>query len=65
MYESLINTVMLASHTCDYSRGVKKTRAVEGLSRREDVFEVGLAAKMADLDKFSTLRGPARAQVWK
>jgi hypothetical protein len=65
MYESLINTVVLASHTCDNSRGVKKIRAAESLSGTEDMFRVGLAAKMADLDKFSTLRGPARAQVWE
>jgi hypothetical protein len=65
MYESLINTVVLASHTCDYSRGVKKTRATEDHSGSVDVFQVGLAAKMADLDKFSTMRGPARAQVWE
>jgi hypothetical protein len=65
MYESLINTVVLASHTCDYSKGVKKTRAIGNSSLSADKFEVGLAAKMADLDKFSTLRGPARAQVWE
>jgi hypothetical protein len=65
MYESLINTVVLASHTCDYTKGVRRKRATEDLPGPMNEFKVGLTAKMADLDKFSTLRGPARAQVWE
>ncbi|KAK0862907.1 hypothetical protein LTR87_016409 [Friedmanniomyces endolithicus] len=64
MYESLINTVVLANHKCDSSIGFKKTRAVTDTPAAVDVFDIGLTAKMADLERFSSYRGQERAQVW-
>ena len=54
MYESLINTVVLANHKCDSSIGFKKTRAVTDTPAAVDVFDIGLTAKMADLERFSS-----------